>query len=71
MGDPPPSVLTSCEYDVTGVAPNTVHRTRTSVQTTRTHVQIFRTNVQMLTDGLIWTYPVAALDVTIRNQNQN
>ena len=54
-----------------GLAPNTIHRTRTSVQTTRTHVQIFRTNVQMLPDGLIWAYPEAALDVTIRNQNQN
>ena len=55
-----------------GLAPNTVHRTRTIVQTTRTHLQNFRTNVQMLTDRWLGlAYPEAALDVTIRNQNQN
>ena len=35
-----------------GLAPNTVHRTRTSVQTTRTHVQVSRTNVQTLINFL-------------------
>ena len=35
-----------------GLASNTVHRTRTSVQTTRTHVQVSRTNVQTLINFL-------------------